>query len=688
MAANRTTYRPSFWARLFRLQSWKLTLNSANPSQVQLNADSDVVIQTCDISNISTRKGLIWNSVEIRSKNRIDNLSGLNAEKAKTLSDDLLQFVNQFLAQIIESDKDNMSEIDRVLQSVTADARQYLAHADVSRFISRVTGPVATAISHPLFDMALIKHLLSIAFPMSFAIITDPTTRHRYNDDFVAKELLRYQTFFDDLGGMSLSDEQREASIRLEDNNLLIASAGSGKTATMVAKVAYVLQKELYRPDEILILAFNKAAAVELRERIAHQLGVAEDELGCKVSTFHALGRGIIEQTEGHPPQLANWVEHPSGEAHVIEELIQEQMDQSPEFLALWMELLILFPKADRPPNSFQSDDEYQLYIADRIRTDGDTVSTMSGVYVRSLQERAISNWLWLNSVAFEYERQFSVQDDFGVTRFVHPDFYYPQTKTVHEHFAIDKAGKSPFPNYVEHAQKKRDGYKREGIDFFETTSAMASDDTLLSQLHTHLQKRGLRFSRRKQEEIDKALEPTVIRRYHNLISVCIKHIRSSQLTLEMLLERAKTLHDQARSRRFAHVVWILAQAYDQRLKGIQRIDFESMIGNATRMVETGQFCSPYSLILVDEFQDISDSRANLIKALKHQRPFTKVFAVGDDWQSIYRFAGSDISIFTSFHNHFGTSWRGKLQNTYRCNQLIASTAASFVQRNPECVFR
>src|SRR5690606_26375244 len=112
------------------------------------------------------------------------------------------------------------------------------------------------------------------------------------------------------------------------------------------------------------------------------------------------------------------------------------------------------------------------------------------------------------------------------------------------------------------------------------------------------------------------------------------------------------------------------------------RIDFDSMIGDATRLVETRRYVSPYSLILVDEFQDISEPRANLIKALRQQNPFAKVFAVGDDWQSIYRFAGSDISIFTRFQENFGASWQGRLEQTYRCNQLIADVPAKFVQRN------
>ena len=150
-----------------------------------------------------------------------------------------------------------------------------------------------------------------------------------------------------------------------------------------------------------------------------------------------------------------------------------------------------------------------------------------------------------------------------------------------------------------------------------------------------------------------------------------------------MLLEKAKSLQDPHRAERFARVISAITDAYSRKLDHDQRIDFDSMIGDATRLVETGRYRSPYSLILVDEFQDISDSRARLIKALKHQKPFTKMFAVGDDWQSIYRFTGSDITIFTGFEANFGASWKGRLEQTYRCNQTLADTAAGFIQKNP-----
>ncbi len=683
LSRRRSIYKPSFWARLFLSKSWKLILNPSSPDRIQLQVEGDLLC--AEISSVTTSKGLIWHSVEVRANNRAESLSGLSAAKAQELCDTMLQFINNSLAQRIENDKAQLIEVDSVLGALTQNARQYLSHSDVSQAVSRVAGDVAGAISHPLFDVQRIPVALTQQFPASFAMLTDLNTRHRYNETFVVEELRAYEAFFNDLGGMSLSDEQREACIRLEDNNLLVASAGSGKTATMVGKVTYVLNKALYRPEEILLLAFNTDAAAELRERIARQHGVEESALGCKISTFHALGRGVIEQVRGRPPQLANWVEHPAGEARHIDQLIRELIEQNMEFRTLWTELLVLYPKADRPVTSFDSEQDHQRYIMDRMLGDGSAiVSTMAEIYVKSLQEQTIANWLWLNSVPFEYEKQFSYRQPGGAVQFVQPDFYYPKTETVHEHFAIDKDGKSPFEHYVERAQSKRDGYRREEMDFFETTSAQAQDDTLLTKLEEQLSKRGIPLTQRPQEEIDKAVQPAVIKRYHKLVSVCIKHIRSSHLTLDMLLERAKTLEHPARAKRFAKAVWLLTEAYQQKLSEADRIDFDSMIGDAVKLIETGRYRSPYSLLLVDEFQDITEPQANLIKALKHQKLFSKVFAVGDDWQSIYRFAGSDITIFTRFQSHFGVSWQGRLEQTYRCNQLIAETAARFVQKNPE----
>lgn len=234
------------------------------PAAVQLDVNGALDLPCLDVIAISVTKALLWHSVEVRSRKGIHTLSCLGEEAATRLAANLYSFINSHLFDLISFDTDRLSEVDTKLQTITEGNRQYLAHADLARAIAGVTGEAAAALSHPLFDPELMPATLKAVLPRSLAFVTDPDVRHRYNDAFVSAELSRYRSFFDNLDGRSLSDQQREACIRLEDNNLLVASAGSGKSATMVGKVAYVLDKQLYRPEEILVLAFNKSAADEL----------------------------------------------------------------------------------------------------------------------------------------------------------------------------------------------------------------------------------------------------------------------------------------------------------------------------------------------------------------------------------------------------------------------------------------
>lgn len=687
MPLRKKTFRPSIWARVFLLESWKVTFGHSIDGNLSIRASTDHTVQALDIIDIKISKGILWSVLEIRWTNSIERLSGLSASGAEELREALLRYAHDHFATLINAGEGHLAGVDAAIRLVTDPKRQYLAHADIAQAIAGVPGEAARVLAHPMFDVNRMPSSLRAKLPPSLAFITDHELRQRYNDDFLKHELERFSPFFDDLGGISLSDEQREACIRLEDSNLLIASAGSGKSATMVGKVAYVLQKGIYAQSDILVLAFNKKAADELKERIARQLGVEQQELECRVTTFHALGRSIIKEVDGKPPQLANWIESANGEARFIDRIIKELVATDVHFRSAWLDLLTLYPKADIPLAAFDSIEEYRQYIADNNGKRPEAIGTMAGIHVRSLQERSIVNWLWRHRINFEYEKQIRVPDNDdpeGPYRYLKPDFYYPEIDTIHEHFAIGPDGTSPFPNYVERASLKRQAYARIEVDFFETRSAHAEKDVLLSILERELKSRGLQMGSRSDEEILAAVSPTVVTRYHKIIGICVKHIRANRLSLEILRKKAEELHDKVRARHFVEIVYRVAELYSLKLKESNRIDFDSMIGDAAHMVETGLYSNPFSLILVDEFQDISLPRAALIKALKRQQPFNKVFAVGDDWQSIYRFTGSDITIFTDFESHFGTSWQGRLQRTYRCNQLLAEAAASFVQRNPK----
>ncbi|NTH16651.1 UvrD-helicase domain-containing protein [Agrobacterium rhizogenes] len=678
-----STYRPGLFARLLPAGRWRLSLPKTTSASMDLQTKGRVELACLDIIAVRVKKALLWHTVEIRTRSNTESLSCLGEEAALRLSTDLHRFINCYLLELIGSDQDALRQVDAKLEPLIEGKRQYLAQADLARAIASVSGPAAAALAHPLFDPHGITASMEDKLPRSLSFVTDPSRRHRYNDEFVAAELTRYAPFFDDLDGRSLSEQQREACIRLEDSNLLVASAGSGKSATIVGKVAYVLDKQLYRPDEILVLAYNRTAAEELKERISRQLGVQADDLECKVTTFHALGRGMIEEVEGKPPQLANWVDHPAGEARMIEKIIDGLILSDPDFARTWIDLLVLYPKADIPASVFDTAADYHRYVSLRRRGGNATIGTLGGTFVKSLQEQTIANWLWLHSIDFQYERQIAIEENDGNVRYTHPDFYYPASNTIHEHFAINSDGSSPFTNYAAHADNKMAAYRSAELDVFTTTSAQASDGSLLLQLEAELSRREFDIQERSHKEVLKAVEPIVVKHFQKVIAVCVKHIRAGHLTLDMLLERANSLHDKKRARTFAQAIWKITASYSKKLEDDERVDFDAMIANATALVEDARYKSPYSLILVDEFQDISDPRANLIKALRHQKPFSKVFAVGDDWQSIYRFAGSDITIFTQFEANFGASWQGRLELTYRCNQVIADAAANFIQRNP-----
>ncbi|MBK4783401.1 MAG: DNA helicase IV [Pantoea sp. Pent] len=126
-----------------------------------------------------------------------------------------------------------------------------------------------------------------------------------------------------------------------------------------------------------------------------------------------------------------------------------------------------------------------------------------------------------------------------------------------------------------------------------------------------------------------------------------------------------------------------LLKAWKSALKAEGAVDFSGLIHQAIAVLEKGRFISPWKHILVDEFQDISPQRAALLSALRQQNKRTSLFAVGDDWQAIYRFSGAEMSLTTAFHHYFGEGDRCVLDITYRFNDRIGDIANRFVQQNP-----
>ena len=139
------------------------------------------------------------------------------------------------------------------------------------------------------------------------------------------------------------------------------------------------------------------------------------------------------------------------------------------------------------------------------------------------------------------------------------------------------------------------------------------------------------------------------------------------------------------RAELFLRIYFACYEKYEEYLNDQRMYDFADMINDATRIVSedrTGQF--KYQYILVDEVQDLSQNRFHLIRELLRRNANCKLFAVGDDWQSIYRFAGSDLTLIQDFEQYFQLKTRQSLiETTHRFGNPTIRTSTDFIQRNP-----
>ncbi len=120
---------------------------------------------------------------------------------------------------------------------------------------------------------------------------------------------------------------------------------------------------------------------------------------------------------------------------------------------------------------------------------------------------------------------------------------------------------------------------------------------------------------------------------------------------------------------------------YENEKKQTNSIDFEDMITLATDVVKNSKNFLPYKLIIIDEFQDASQNRLKLIQEII-KKTNASLCACGDDYQSIYHFQGSDISLFLNFKNIFKGAKYYKLQTTYRTSNELIKTAGNFILKN------
>lgn len=508
------------------------------------------------------------------------------------------------------------------------------------------------------------------------------------------REKQRVAYLLEHIDGKALEEAQKDAVVCEEENCLVIAGAGSGKTLTIAGKVAYLVKEKGVIPDEILLITFTTKAAQEMEERIITRLNIP-----VKVKTFHALGNEIIAQVE----QRKSSVQEQN--KYILNEYFENSILQTPGTL---QELIRFFAQyLYCPPHVENYNDLGEYYsrlkglnlktLKDMVTEQEADKLTFKGEKVKSIEELIIANFFYLNGIAYEYERKY----EFEVADIEHkqyqPDFYLPEIGLYIEHFGINRQGDAnwlpPIENkkYQEGMQWKRQLHKEKKTKLYETYSFQFNEGNILEILEHDLKKLGVNFKPLSSQQIHDRLmrkENKYFSELKKLMWTFLNLFKSHHYDIshiEKLQAKAKQERNpfiRGRMLSFLEVFKGLLSYYEGVLEQTQTIDFNDMINKATDYVAEGKLPMNYQYIIIDEYQDSAYARYALVKAIKN-RTKAKIMAVGDDWQSIYRFAGSDMSLFINFEKLFGMTERIYIEKTYRNSQELIDIAGSFVTKNP-----
>lgn len=501
------------------------------------------------------------------------------------------------------------------------------------------------------------------------------------NERFTRDELKACRELFQRVEKRPLTEEQARAAICFENRVLVIAAAGSGKTSTMVAKAAYAIQRELVPAGRILMLAFNKDAADELQARIARSLGgLGLANQAVAAMTFHKLGSDIIGMATGRKKRPASWLESQNDERAKLLEIVDALKDADPVFRSRW-DLFRIVLSRDLPRFGQQGDEE------DWERNSRELgFRTLNGEIVKSHEERIIADWCFYNGIKYQYEPAYEHDTADAKHSQYRPDFYYPDAKLYHEHFALNRRGEPPpeFKGYLDQLKWKRLQHKANKTALVETTSASLRDGSAFELLTRELSQRGVSVNPNPDRE--SAGRPVSTNDdLATLFRAFICHAKSNSFSLQDLKGKLEADTDDTFRFRwdlFLDLYGAIRAGWDAALREADAIDYEDMLDMAATHVETGAWEPPYELVMVDEFQDTSYARARLLLAMT-RRPNSVLFAVGDDWQSVNRFAGADISVMTGFKEWCGEGQILRLQQTFRCPQLLCDISSNFISKNP-----
>ena len=559
---------------------------------------------------------------------------------------------------------------------------------------------------------------------------TFETDTKQANERYINQELKDNSDLFDDLDGKSLDSQQREAIVVDEDAVKVIAGAGSGKTFTIQGKVKYLTEKRDVDPSEILAISFSNASVDDLKERIAEPIDI---------KTFHKVGKDILTQY--------NQYSRPDTSAlkRIIKRYLTKKALKNEDISKKLIEFFSFYINV--PPYEDDIKYEGDLldwqegvdFSTLKRRFKNKQRETLNNEIVRSYEELYIANFLFIYGIKYTYEKIYSypnknferefnkfkeflfsfneeipdelknditkdllnltdIFEEYEIKDYL-PDFYLDDYNIYIEHFGLNRncenhliGGKSS-EEYVKEMEWKRKVHKKYGTTLIETFSYYQSENRLLTRLAEKLQAQGVEFNEIEYREVYRILlENKTIKEWEDFIVLLktfielFKGNNYDETKFKEFYDYVGGLKDsfsKDRTIAFLKIVEEIYNDYEAYLLKIKKIDFNDMINKASDCIVKNGLDLPYKYIIVDEYQDTSFTRYNLLRNICDSIG-AKIMVVGDDWQSIYSFSGCDVNIFTKFDNFFDVCETRYIEKTYRNSQQLIDASSNFVMKNPD----
>lgn len=462
-------------------------------------------------------------------------------------------------------------------------------------------------------------------------------------------------------GGRRLNRDQLLSIVMDVRSRLLIAGAGTGKTMTVAGLAEFLFMVKGVDPSKVLFISYTNAAVDEMRSRIRSCTG-SEPE----VRTFHSLARTIIAESDGIAPRVSNIQPERFMREYIESHLSDRRFIRS----------VIRYLSSHR----YEEDDKREEFESEHPWI------TINRERVKSRGEAEIADHLFTHGIRYAYEEPYRADTGDSTHGGYRPDFHILGTDVYIEYFGIDRNGNVPRSwlekdpraerKYLDGIGWKKSVHQRNGTRLIQLFSYERFEGTLLESLEGALRENGIEDGECDEEYVLKRLSKG---------GRSVEQIARTVASLATLLKSRGYAFPKGRNKRESASIETLERiaspmlsAYERELERRGEMDFQDLLMQSARRIGEGAWANPFEYVVVDEYQDISPEKMDILIRMRASKDY-RLFCVGDDWQSIYRFNGGNVGFITEFERHWGPSEIMGLHRTYRYSGELLDLSCRFM---------